>query len=171
MERRGEITPIRNIPDELLQSRRRSRTLEDATLNEWTLAALGSAGGSLRGLIYLYGRTMAWAAARREQREISAGKPFLTLGHYVDYPAYAITTILQMILGGVAAAIFGTTGQITGAYAAVAVGASAPTLIAQLGQIERLDRSQDPPPLRPRHTSIPQSDQEQAREARTGGSG
>ncbi|MEU3499772.1 hypothetical protein ABZ726_03020 [Streptomyces hundungensis] len=55
---------------------------------------------------------------------------------YFDPVADPIAAVVHSALGAGAAVLFGTTGQISGAYAAFVVGISAPVILTQLGRIE-----------------------------------
>lgn len=102
------------------------------------LILLGALGGSLRGLIGLYNSAMLWQSARREFRLNSAQEtqeppPFRD---FFDPLADSIAALLHTILGAGAALLLGLSGQITGGYAAVVVGISAPALLTQLGNLQ-----------------------------------
>lgn len=101
------------------------------------LILLGALGGSLRGVIDLYASTMSWQSARREFRlnppQDTQDPPVFSA--YFDPLADSISAVVHTILGGIAALLLGISGQITGAYAAVVVGISAPALLAQLGNL------------------------------------
>ncbi len=104
------------------------------------LLALGAAGGSLRGFIDAYNQTMEWQSARRELRKRSAGQVQELPGFrdFFDLVPDLCAAAFHTALGAGAAALFGLTGQITGPYAAVAVGMSAPALLTQLGRVQRI---------------------------------
>ncbi|MCF6522101.1 hypothetical protein [Streptomyces sp. JJ36] len=109
-----------------------------------TLLALGAAGGSVRGLVDAYHQTMSWRAARHTHRSgpsAEAGEPPPPLGDYFDPLPDTVALLFHALLGGVAALLFGTSGQITGAYAALAVGISAPALLVQLGQFSSVNEA------------------------------
>lgn len=118
------------------------------------LITLGAGGGSLRGLVDAYSQTIAWQTARREQRKASSEigpdsgldpgpevvpRPLPRFAEYFDPVPDAVAIACHMVLGAACAAMFGLTGQITGAYAAVAVGLSAPALLTQLGQVQSVN--------------------------------
>lgn len=107
------------------------------------LLALGAAGGSLRGLVDAYNQVVAWQAARRDHRRSPAtpGRPLPRLGEYVDPVPDSVATAFHMALGAAGAAMFGLSGQITGAYAAIAVGISAPALLTQLGRVQSVSEA------------------------------
>ncbi|MGW7529056.1 hypothetical protein [Streptomyces sp. NPDC054783] len=103
-----------------------------------TLILLGAAGGLLRGLLDAYAGFSLWHAARREHRRGVAGSDtdVPVFREYVDPLADSIAAVVHSALGAGAAVLFGTTGQISGAYAALVVGMSAPLLLTQLGQLQ-----------------------------------
>jgi hypothetical protein len=103
-----------------------------------TFLGLGALGGSLRGLVDAYNQTMGWQAARREYRRARPpeDRPVPQFSEFFDPVPDAIATAFHMMLGAAVAATFGTSGQITGAYAAVTVGISAPALLTQLGRVQ-----------------------------------
>ncbi|MFI1177618.1 hypothetical protein [Streptomyces melanogenes] len=108
-----------------------------------TLVLLGAAGGLLRELLDVYTRFMDWQADRRAHRQLSAGqegKPPQFL-EYFDPVADPIAAVVHSLLGAGAAVLFGTTGQINGAYAALIVGMSAPLLLTQLGRIQSVSET------------------------------
>lgn len=91
-----------------------------------TLILLGAAGGLLRGVLDLYTRFVSWQADRRVHRQLTAegtvqGVPpqFRT---YFDPAVDIVAAVLHSVMGAGAAVLFGTTGQISGEYAALVVG-------------------------------------------------
>ncbi|MFF2364269.1 hypothetical protein ACFVU0_16375 [Streptomyces sp. NPDC058122] len=107
------------------------------------LFVLGAAGGSLRGLIDAYNQTMEWQSARREARSTPApeeeGPP--RFKDYFDLFPDTIAAVFHTALGAGAALLFGTSGQIVGTFAAIAVGVSAPALLTQLGQLQHVNEA------------------------------
>ncbi|WP_062651519.1 hypothetical protein [Streptomyces maremycinicus] len=103
-----------------------------------TLILLGASGGLLRGLLDAYTGFSQWHAARREHRQGAAGPDteVPVFQDYVDPVADSLAAVVHSALGAGAAVLFGTTGQISGAYAALVVGMSAPLLLSQLGQAQ-----------------------------------
>lgn len=103
-----------------------------------TLVLLGAAGGLLRGLMDVYTKFADWQSARRIHRQLPAEQaeeapPFRKFCDPVTDP---IAAVLHSVMGAGAAVLLGTTGQISGAYAAIVVGMSAPMLLTQLGRIQ-----------------------------------
>lgn len=106
-----------------------------------TLILLGAAGGLLRGLLDIYTQFVNWQADRRAHRQSAAIEwsdppPFQ---EYYDPVADPIAAVIHSGMGAGAAVLFGTTGQISGAYAAVVVGMSAPMLLTQLSRIQSVN--------------------------------
>ena len=98
---------------------------------DWlVVTALGACGGAIVQLIDLAVSAKEWQKARREAR-IRRESLMPKLAVYVDVPADSLVFLTRLALGAVAGFIF--RGQIDGATAAVAVGASAPALLKQLG--------------------------------------
>ncbi|MGA5766548.1 hypothetical protein ACPC36_03535 [Streptomyces pseudogriseolus] len=108
-----------------------------------TLLVLGAAGGLLRGALDAYTRFVSWQADRRMHRQLAAmgtvvGEP-PRLQVYFDPAVDIVAAIVHSLMGAGAAVLFGTTGQISGQYAAVVVGMSAPMLLTQLGRIQSVN--------------------------------
>ncbi|WP_220188879.1 hypothetical protein [Streptomyces phytophilus] len=110
---------------------------------------LGASGGALRGLVDIYNRVLEWQTDRRSFRQAPAdrqGAEPPRLGQYFDPVADPIATGIHTALGAGVAVLFGTTGQISGAYAAFVVGVSAPALLAQLGRFQAVGNAVAPAP-------------------------
>jgi hypothetical protein len=100
----------------------------------WQYAILGAGGGALVEALSLFTSITVWQNARRRTTgELKEVLP--SWRSYVDVPVHIWQLLTRMFLGAVAAALFGVTGQISGAFAAVAFGAAAPAVLAQLGSI------------------------------------
>ncbi|MEU6075477.1 hypothetical protein [Micromonospora sp. NPDC047074] len=93
-------------------------------------AACGAVGGLVTEAIVTFGRLRAWQQARHAARV--AGSPLPGITTYVDPPADALAAAFRTALGVAAGWLLHD--QITGLYAAVLVGASAPALLAQVGR-------------------------------------
>ncbi|MFJ9714148.1 hypothetical protein [Streptomyces sp. NPDC101234] len=93
-------------------------------------AAYGAGGGLIVEAVVTYGRLHAWQQARHEARMADDQLP--RVGKFVDPPADSLAAFFRVMLG--AAAGWLLHAEITGVYAAVTVGASAPALLAQLGR-------------------------------------
>jgi hypothetical protein len=103
-----------------------------------TLILLGAAGGTLRGLLDVYNRFLDWQSDRRAHRQLPAGEETEPprFQEYFDPVADPVAAVLHSAMGAGTAVLFGTTGQISGAYAAIIVGISAPVILTQLGRVQ-----------------------------------
>lgn len=109
-------------------------------MDSLAVAALGACGGAVVQLIDLAVSAKEWQKARREARiQRKAVLPKLEV--YVDVPADSFVFLTRLVLGAAAGYIFH--GQIVGATAAVAVGASAPAMLKQLGAVRSLSEQTD----------------------------
>ncbi|MEU6763883.1 hypothetical protein ABZ916_15340 [Streptomyces sp. NPDC046853] len=110
-----------------------------------TLILLGAAGGLLRGALDVYTRFVSWQADRRAHRQLTASgeaqgeAPQFQV--YFDPSVDIAAAVVHSVMGAGAAVLFGTTGQISGAYAALVVGLSAPMLLTQLGRIQTVNEA------------------------------
>ncbi|WP_236654770.1 hypothetical protein [Streptacidiphilus anmyonensis] len=117
-------------------------------------AAYGAVGGALIEALVFNGRVLTWQAARRQAREAKRRK-LPPLRAYVDPAADAAAALSRLLLGALVGWLLHT--QVTGLYAAVAAGASAPALLRQLGSLRTVqeviqggtagagERNPDPP--------------------------
>jgi hypothetical protein len=101
-----------------------------------TLILLGAAGGVLRAVLDFYIQFVNWRSARgahlREQLP-EPEKP--RFRQYFD-PAVDLTAAgVHSGMGAGLAVLFGSTGQISGPYAAIVVGVSAPVMLTQLARV------------------------------------
>lgn len=92
--------------------------------------ASGAVGGLIAEVAVTYGRLRSWQGARHAARASEA--PLPPLGRFVDPLADSLAALVRVALGGAAGWLLHT--EVTGFYAAVAVGASAPALLAQIGR-------------------------------------
>ncbi|MDN3028382.1 hypothetical protein [Streptomyces sp. S.PB5] len=110
-----------------------------------TLILLGAAGGLLRGAVDLYARFVCWQADRKAHRQaIAAGmtqEEAPQFQGYFDAPVDFAAAVVHTTMGAGAAVLFGTTGQISGEYAALVVGMSAPVLLTQLIRIQTVNEA------------------------------
>lgn len=110
-----------------------------------TLILLGAAGGLLRGAVDLYARFVCWQADRNAHRQaITAGTAqgeAPQFQGYFDAPVDFAAAVVHTAMGAGAAVLFGTTGQISGEYAALVVGMSAPVLLTQLIRIQTVNEA------------------------------
>jgi hypothetical protein len=97
---------------------------------DWAVAAaLGMVGGGLVEAVAVWGNLAAWQKDRHEARRRRRKLPALT--RYLDPAADSLVAATRLLLGAAAALVLHT--QISGVVTAIAVGASAPALLAQLG--------------------------------------
>ncbi|MEU6256344.1 hypothetical protein [Streptomyces sp. NPDC047043] len=118
---------------------------------DWRTAIMcGVLGGFVIEAIAFYGQVSAWQAARREALARRRKKKRLpSLSEHVDVPADSLVALTRLALGGLAGALFHS--QIIGMTAAVAVGASAPALLRQLGAVRQVQAAfQEPQSLESR---------------------
>jgi hypothetical protein len=93
---------------------------------------MGAVGGGLVEGISLSGCLSDWQAARRTARRQDS-RPLPALTMFVDVPADTLVALTRLVLGALAGMIFHA--QIAGTEAAIAVGASAPAVLGQLGAV------------------------------------
>ncbi|MFE0138084.1 hypothetical protein ACFWY6_42040 [Streptomyces sp. NPDC059037] len=124
------------------------------------LILLGAAGGVLRGVLDAYNCVLDWQAARREHRQAPAAgqepRPPLFRDHF-DPVADTAAAVIHSGMGAGAAVLFGTTGQISGAYAAFVVGVSAPVILTQLGRIQAVSDAVTGAPTAPAPAPAPEA--------------
>ncbi|MEV7040458.1 hypothetical protein [Amycolatopsis sp. NPDC051061] len=101
----------------------------------YTAISLGAAGGALVEAIAVWTRVNSWQELRREERELGIVK-LSTLRRHLDFPVLAAVGITRLVLGAAAGAVFHE--QLIGVAAAIAVGASGPALLQQLGAHQSL---------------------------------
>lgn len=98
---------------------------------EWQIAVgLGAVGGALVEAINVYGLVTDWQTARHDARACG-DEQLPPLTKFIDVPADSLVALTRFALGAAAGLIFHT--QIVGWAAAIAVGASAPAMLRQLG--------------------------------------
>ena len=103
-----------------------------------TLILLGAAGGVLRGLLDVYTRFLDWQSDRRAHRRLPPGQEGEPprFQQYFDPVGDPVAAVVHSGMGAGAAVLFGATGQISGAYAAIVVGISAPVILTQLSRVQ-----------------------------------
>ncbi|MER7639105.1 hypothetical protein [Streptomyces sp. NPDC126522] len=103
-----------------------------------TLILLGAAGGVLRGLLDVYTRFLDWQSDRRAHRRLPPGQEGEPprFQQYFDPVGDPVAAVVHSGMGAGAAVLFGSTGQISGAYAAIVVGISAPVILTQLSRVQ-----------------------------------
>jgi hypothetical protein len=98
------------------------------------VVALGAAGGLIVELVALWRRLTAWQA---DLCQLDQGAAPPRFSAYVNPQVDGLVALTRLLLGAVAGALCHS--QITGAPAAIAIGASAPSLLSQLGGALRRD--------------------------------
>ena len=91
----------------------------------------GALGGLIVELISLWQQLQGWQEGRKAAMLTGELAPNL-VGRFIDPVADGAVAVTRVLLG--CGAGFILNAELTGAYAAVAVGASAPALLAHLGQ-------------------------------------
>lgn len=95
---------------------------------DWQLGLLfGAIGGGIVELVVLVGKLTRWQSDR--EKALLRGKPLRSWRKYVDLQATVAVGAFRMGMGAIGGLLFHT--QILTAFAAVAVGASAPALLKQ----------------------------------------
>jgi hypothetical protein len=90
----------------------------------------GAGGGLIVEAVVTYGRLNAWQQARHTARAAAVALP--PIGTFIDPLADSLAALFRVVLGGAAGWLLH--GEVSGMFAAVAVGASAPALLAQIGR-------------------------------------
>ncbi len=97
----------------------------------WSVAVgCGALGGLIVEAAFTWRRLYAWQQARHAAAV--DGKPRPTIGDFVDPAADVAVAFSRAALGAAAGGLLHA--EVTGIYAAVTVGASAPALLASLGK-------------------------------------
>ncbi|WP_019065459.1 hypothetical protein [Streptomyces prunicolor] len=103
----------------------------------WQFAMYGACGGAVVEVLSLLHWVSQWQEARRTPvGRLKKNAP--TWSTYVDWKVHTALIILRGGLGAGTATLFGITGQISGAYVAVALGFAAPSVLSQLGGIPQI---------------------------------
>jgi hypothetical protein len=95
-----------------------------------TAVSYGAAGGLITEAVDMWGRLREWQRARREAR--SRKEPLPPFTAFIDLVPDSTVAVTRALLGCAAGWLLHD--EITGMYAALAVGASAPALLAGLGR-------------------------------------
>ncbi len=125
------------------------------------LILLGAVGGALRGALDLYIQFVNWRSARSRHRQPGQGQPpeqDLPAPRFLDYfdPAVDLTAaVVHSAMGAALAVLFGMTGQISGPYAAIVVGISAPVILTQLARIQSVSEAVGPGPVESSAQPVP----------------
>lgn len=99
------------------------------TLSWYAAVGYGAIGGLIVEAVAFWGRLSVWQQARHQA--LAANEPKPSLREFVDPGADIAVALTRALLGCAMGALL--QDQVTGAYAAVAVGAAAPGLLTQLG--------------------------------------
>ncbi|MFD0392401.1 hypothetical protein ACFQ3Z_04635 [Streptomyces nogalater] len=94
-------------------------------------ALYGAGGGLVVEAVVTFGRLHAWQQARHAARATAEVLP--RLGAYIDLPADSLAALFRVVLGCAAGWLLHA--ELDGMVAAVAVGASAPAVLAQMGSV------------------------------------
>jgi hypothetical protein len=95
-----------------------------------TAVCYGAVGGLVTEAVDMWGRLRAWQQARHVAR--SRNRPLPSLTRFIDLGPDLAVAFTRALLGCAAGWLLHD--EITGMYAALAVGASAPALLAGLGK-------------------------------------
>jgi hypothetical protein len=104
-------------------------------VNTLTVLGYGALGGSIRGLLAIYGAVEQWVLIRRKQHADSAATK-VALRKSADWPAELVATGAQLALGALAGILLYGTGTVTTVMGVILSGISAPAVLYQLGQIK-----------------------------------
>src|SRR3712207_1615296 len=112
-----------------------------------TMAILyGAIGGSIRGLLAMYGHIERWLEVRREQHRGRRRRTPAQFSRSADWSAELVGTAVQVLLAMIAAAVLFATGTVSTVVGLILGGASAPAILAQLGQVRAVSRAVIGPP-------------------------
>jgi hypothetical protein len=92
--------------------------------------AYGAAGALAIQIVTFYGHIINWQSARHQA--IALGKQPPSLHQYVDILADSLAMVTRVVLGAMTVVLLNE--QITGAVAAMLLGAAAPAILTQLGR-------------------------------------
>lgn len=108
----------------------------------WLVAAgYGAGGGCVVSAVAFCNDVRAWKAERLWRRQ--SGKfPLPELGAFMDMKADALVLLTRLFLGATGGVVFHS--QIVGTTAAIAIGASAPALLAQFGKTSVREAEPEP---------------------------
>ena len=110
---------------------------------DWlTAVSLGACGGAIVQALAFFSRLQAWQEARLKARAPKRRSRVPLLTSYIDPLADILVLITRVGLGALAGGLLHA--QVSGAYAAVAIGAAAPALLRQVGGGRNLPGSDIP---------------------------
>lgn len=96
----------------------------------------GALGGSIRGVLVMYGSIEAWVSSRRKQHDSGSPSTKIPLSQSADWPAESTAAVSQIILGALAGILLYRTGTVTTVMGVILSGISAPAILYQLGQVK-----------------------------------
>ncbi|WP_406636437.1 hypothetical protein [Amycolatopsis sp. WGS_07] len=97
-------------------------------LSWYAAMGCGAIGGLVVEAVVFWGRLQAWRETRLQT--LATDKPKPTLREFLDPAPDLAVAVTRALLGAVMGALLHS--QLTGVYAAVAVGAAAPSLLTQI---------------------------------------
>jgi hypothetical protein len=113
------------------------------------IAILGACGGALVQVLDLCSKLADWQRERHEARASKGIHAASPLSEVLDPLSDTLVLLTRIILGAAAALLFHA--QVSGSTAAVAIGAAAPALLRQLGELRpAVNLDANPVPQRPR---------------------
>jgi hypothetical protein len=101
----------------------------------------GAIGGSIRGLLAMYGHIERWLEVRREQHRRRRRRTPAQFSTSADWSAEIAGTGVQIVLAMIAAAVLYSTDTVSTVVGLILGGASAPAILAQLGQVPAVNRA------------------------------
>ncbi len=101
----------------------------------WLIAmGLGACGGAVVEALTFSARVQAWQQSRHQA--LARGRALKPLTKFVDPVADSLALFTRLGLGALSGFLFHT--EVSGALAAIMVGASAPALLRQLGTVQSI---------------------------------
>lgn len=106
---------------------------------DWPIAlAAGGGGGVIVEVVVFLQNIDSWRDARRRAR-ISAGSALPPISDHIDTVPDGLAAVTRMVIGAALGVVFHT--QITGLWAAVAIGASGPALVRRMGSMRSVQEA------------------------------
>jgi hypothetical protein len=106
------------------------------SVNTVLVLGYGALGGSIRGVLAMYGAVETWVLKRRKQHEVGGSGVKVPLSQDADWPAELTAAAAQIVLGALAGILLYRTGTVTTAIGVILGGISAPAILYQLGQVK-----------------------------------
>jgi hypothetical protein len=101
----------------------------------------GAIGGSLRGLLAGYGYVEIWLRSRRDNHLRGLSGTAIKFHECADWRAEAVGTLAQIALAVLASTILYSTETVSTIVGLILGGASAPAILAQLGQVSTINKA------------------------------